>query len=119
MNIFLTCMLNGLYKEYNWLYNEYSVNWSNQKKYTELTPKEIKIIINKYQSDLHNNSTKKLVFKKVKEVQSILDKKLKTYQSNTYNEFNRFGNLKEYRFYQFVVAYKRALENYYKDIGFD
>jgi hypothetical protein len=27
--------------------------------------------------------------------------------------------LKEYRFYQFVVAYKKALENYYKDVVFD
>ena len=41
------------------------------------------------------------------------------YQFETYNEFNRYGNLKEYRFYQFVVAYKKALENYYKDVVFD
>ena len=45
MNIFLACLLNGLYKEYKWLYSEYKINWSNPKKYTELTPKEIKIII--------------------------------------------------------------------------
>ena len=119
MNIFLACLLNGLYKEYKWLYSEYKINWSNPKKHTELTPKEIKIIINKYQSDLHNNSTRKLVFKRVKKIQSILDTRLKKYQSETYNEFNRYGNLKEYRFYQFVVAYKKALENYYKDVVFD
>ena len=61
------------------------------------------------------NIPNKLIKPKTTERPNI-DKKLKTYQSNTYNEFNRFGNLKEYRFYQFVVAYKRALENYYKDI---
>ena len=119
MKIFLTCLLNGLYKEYKWLYNEYEINWSNPKKHTELTPKEIKTIINKYQSELHNNSTHKLVFNRVKKIQSILDTRLKKYQFETYNEFNRYGNLKEYRFYQFVVAYKKALENYYKDVVFD
>jgi hypothetical protein len=62
MNIFLACLLNGLYKEYKWLYSEYKINWSNPKKHTELTPKEIKIIINKYQSDLHKNSTRKTSF---------------------------------------------------------
>ena len=40
----------------------------------------------------------------------------KRYQSNTYNEFNRYGNLNEFRFYQFVVAYKKGLEKYYKEI---
>ena len=119
MNIFLACFSNGLYKEYKWLYSEYKINWSTPKKHTELTPKEIKIIINKYQSDLHNNSTRKLVFKRVKKIQSILDTRLKKYQFETYNEFNRYGNLKEYMFYQFVVAYKKALENYYKDVVFD
>lgn len=116
MNIFLTCFLNGLYKEYKWLYNEFKINWNNPKKHSELTPKEIKIIIDKYQSNLHNKTTNKLVFEKVKKIQNILDKRLKKYQFETYNDFNRYGNLKEYRFYQFVVAYKRALENYYRDI---
>ena len=119
MIIFLTCLLNGLFKEYCWLNNEFNNNWSNPKKHTELSPKEIKIIINRYQSDLHNKSTQKLNFKKVKMIQNILDKRLKRYQSETYNEFNRFGNLSEYRFYQFVLAYKKALENFYKEIIFD
>ena len=48
---------------------------------------------------------------KVKKIQDILDGRLKKYQSNTYNELDRFGDLRLYRFYQFVVAYKRALEN--------
>ena len=52
-------------------------------------------------------------------IQNILDKRLKRYQSETYNELNRFGNLSEYRFYQFVLAYKKALENFYKEIIFD
>ena len=46
MNIFLTCLFNGLYKEYIWLHKEYERNWSKPKKYSELTPKEIKVIIN-------------------------------------------------------------------------
>ncbi len=37
MNIFLACFLNGLYKEYKWLYSEFKINWSNPKKHTELT----------------------------------------------------------------------------------
>ena len=47
MKIFLTCLLNGLFKEYRWLNNEFNNNWSNRKKHTELSPKEIKIIINR------------------------------------------------------------------------
>ena len=59
---FKNILLNGLYKEYKWLYSEYKINWSNPKKYTELTPKEIKIIIKKYQSDLHNKLIKPIFF---------------------------------------------------------
>ena len=64
MNIFLTCLFNGLYKEYIWLHKEYEKNWSKPKRYSELTPKEIKIIINKYESGLIDGSTNKLIFKK-------------------------------------------------------
>ena len=116
MKIFLICFINGLYKDYRWLYNEYNESWNNPLKYSELTPKEIKLIINKYETDLHKNNTKKIEFQKVIRIQNILDKRLKKYQSNTYSEFNRYGNLSEYRFYQFVVAYKRGLEKYYKQI---
>ena len=45
MNIFLACLINGLYNEHNWLYNEYKKNWSKPEKYKELSPKEIDIII--------------------------------------------------------------------------
>ena len=62
------------------------------------------------------NVTIRRKVKKVKKVQNILDNRLKKYQSNTYSEFNRYGNLSEFRFYQFVVAYKKGLENYYKEI---
>ena len=116
MNTFLICFINGLYKEYKWLKEEYNKSWNNPLKYSELTPKEIKIIINKYESELHQDVTKKLKFKKVQKLQNLLDNRLKRYQSNTYNEFNRFGNLNEFRFYQFVVAYKKGLEKYYKEI---
>ena len=64
MNIFLICFINGLYKEYRWLQSEYNKSWNNPLKYSELTPKEIKIIINKYESELHQDVTKKLKFKK-------------------------------------------------------
>ena len=90
MNIFLICFINGLYKEYRWLQNEYNKSWNNPLKYSELTPKEIKIIINKYESELHQDVTKKLKFKKVQKLQNLLDNRLKRYQSNTYNEFNRY-----------------------------
>ncbi len=116
MNIFLTCLFKGVYKEYFWLYKEYNKNWSNPKNYSELSPKEIKFIINKYESDLQNEKTKKLIFKNVKIIQEILNNRLKKYQSETYNDFNRFGNLREFRFYQFIVAYKKALENFYTKI---
>ena len=116
MNTFLICLINGLYKEYKWLREEYNKSWNNPLKYSELTPKEIKIIINKYESELHQDVTKKLKFKKVQKLQNLLDNRLKRYQSNTYNEFNRYGNLNEFRFYQFVVAYKKGLEKYYKEI---
>ena len=46
MNTFLICFINGLYKEYKWLKEEYNKSWNNPLKYSELTPKEIKIIIN-------------------------------------------------------------------------
>ena len=108
MNIFLICFINGLYKEYRWLKNEYNKSWNNPLKYSELTPKEIKIIINKYEFELHQDVTKKLKFKKVQKLQNLLDNRLKRYQSNTYNEFNRYGNLNEFRFYQFIVAYKKG-----------
>ena len=116
MNVFLICFINGLFKEYRWLLDEYNKSWNNPLKYSELTPKEVKLIINKYESELHLNKTRKLNFEKVQKVQNILDKRLKKYQSNTYSEFNRYGNLSEFRFYQFVVAYKKGLENYYKEI---
>ena len=58
---------------------------------------------------------RKLKFKRVKKIQNLLDKKLKRFQNDTYNELNRYGDLKLYRFYQFVVAYKKALEEYYKE----
>ena len=116
MNIFLICFINGLYKEYRWLQNEYNKSWNNPLKYSELSPKEIKFIINKYESELHQSKTQKLKFKKVQKLQNLLDNRLKRYQSNTYNEFNRYGNLNEFRFYQIVVAYKKGLEKYYKEI---
>ncbi len=58
------CFVNGLFKEYRWLLNEYNKSWDNPLKYSELTPKELKLIVNKYKSELHQNKTKKLKFEK-------------------------------------------------------
>ena len=49
-------------------------------------------------------------------IQNILDRRLKSFENDTYNELNRFGDLNLYRYYQFVVAYKKALVKYYKEI---
>ena len=46
-----------------------------------------------------------------------MDKRLKRFEDDTYNELNRFGDLYLYRYYQFVVAYKKALVKYYKEIS--
>ena len=73
MNVFLICFINGLFTEYRWLLNEYNKSWNNPLKYSELTPKEVRLIINKYESELHQNKTKKLKFEKVQKVQNILD----------------------------------------------
>ena len=116
MRLFFEIVFSGVYSEYSWLKNEYESYYSIPKKYNELSPKEVKRIINKYKDGLNNESTRKLKFIKVKRIQGLLDKKLKRFQNDTYNELNRYGNLKLYRFYQFVVAYKKALEEYYKEV---
>ena len=115
MRLFFEIVFCGVYSEYSWLKNEYESYYSIPKKYNELSPKEVKRIIRKYKDELYNKSTRKLKFKRVKKIQNLLDKKLKRFQNDTYNELNRYGDLKLYRFYQFVVAYKKALEEYYKD----
>ena len=116
MRLFFEIIFSGVYIEYNWLKNEYESYYSIPKKYNELSPNEVKRIIRKYKDELYNESTRKLKFKRVKKVQNLLDKKLKRFQNDTYNELNRYGDLKLYRFYQFVVAYKKALEEYYKEV---
>lgn len=116
MRLFFEIVFSGVYSEYSWLKNEYESYYSIPKKYNELSPKEVKRIIHKYKDGLYNESTRKLKFIKVKRIQGLLDKKLKRFQNDTYNELNRYGDLKLYRFYQFVVAYKKALEEYYKEV---
>ena len=116
MRLFFEIIFSGVYIEYNWLKNEYENYYSIPKKYNELSPKKVKRIIRKYKDELYNESTRKLKFKRVKKIQNLLDKKLKRFQNDTYNELNRYGDLELYRFYQFVVAYKKALEEYYKEV---
>ena len=116
MILLLEVFFKGVYSEYTWLKKEYTEKYSNQKKYSELSPKQIRVIIDKYYNDLHDNNTRKLLFKSVEKIQNILDKRLKSFENDTYNELNRFGDLNLYRYYQFVVAYKKALVKYYKEI---
>ena len=116
MRLFFEIVFSGVYSEYSWLKKEYESYYSIPKKYNELSPNEVKRIIRKYKDELYNESTRKLKFKRVKKVQNLLDKKIKRFQNDTYNELNRYGDLKLYRFYQFVVAYKKALEEYYKEV---
>lgn len=116
MRLFFEIVFTGVYSEYSWLKKEYESYYSIPKKYNELSPKEVKRIIHKYKDGLYNESTRKLKFIKVKRIQGLLDRKLKRFQNDTYNELNRYGDLKLYRFYQFVVAYKKALEEYYKEV---
>ena len=116
MRLIFKLIFNGIYLEYNWLFKEFKENYIEMHRYNELSPREIKAIITKYELNFEKKNSKILIFSKVKKIQDVLDGRLKKYQSNTYNEVDRFGDLRLYRFYQFVVAYKRALENYYKKI---
>ena len=50
------------------------------KKYMD--GKEVKRIIHKYKDELYNESTRKLKFKRVKKIQNLLDKKLKSFQTD-------------------------------------
>ena len=116
MILFLEVLFKGGYSDYTWLKKEYTAKYSNQKKYSELSPKQLRGIIDKYYNDLHDDNTKKLLFKSVEKIQDILDKRLKRFENDTYNELNRYGDLNLDRYYQFVVAYKKALIKYYKQI---
>ena len=116
MILLLEVLFKGVYSDYTWLKKEYIAKYSNQKKYSELSPKQLRGIIDKYYNDLHDDNTKKLLFKSVEKIQDILDKRLKRFENDTYNELNRYGDLNLYRYYQFVVAYKKALIKYYKQI---
>ena len=45
MILYLEVLFKGVYSEYTWLKKEYSAKYSNQKKYSELSPKQIRGII--------------------------------------------------------------------------
>ena len=63
MTIFIEVIFKGVYSEYTWLKKEYNTKYRNQKKYLELSPKQISRIIDKYYNDLHNDKTKKFFLK--------------------------------------------------------
>ena len=58
MTIFIEVIFKGVYSEYTWLKRD-NTKYRNQKKYLELSPKQIRRIIDKYYNDLHNDKTKK------------------------------------------------------------
>ena len=58
MILLLEVFFKGVYSDYTWLKKEYTAKYSNQKKYSELSPKLIRGIIDKYYNDLHDGNTK-------------------------------------------------------------
>ena len=114
--LIIDLILKGVYLEYIWLKNEYTTGYLVTNKYLELSPKQTRKITNKYYEDFVDKQSRKILFNKVVTIQNILDKKIKKYENDTYNDLNRFGDLNLYRYYQFVVAYKKALKKYYEEI---
>jgi len=114
--LIIDLILKGVYLEYIWLKNEYTRGYLVTNKYLELSPKQTRKITNKYYEDFVDKQSRKILFNKVVTIQNILDKKIKKYENDTYNDLNRFGDLNLYRYYQFVVAYKKALKKYYEEI---
>ena len=49
MSLFFKLIFNGIYLEYNWLLKEYRENYNEIHRYNELSPKEIKAIVKKYE----------------------------------------------------------------------
>jgi len=116
MPLIIDLILKGVYLEYIWLKNEYTRGYLVTNKYLELSPKQTRKITNKYYEDFVDKQSRKILFNKVVTIQNILDKKIKKFENDTYNDLNRFGDLNLYRYYQFVVAYKKALKKYYEEI---
>ena len=116
MPLIIDLILKGVYLEYIWLKNEYTRGYLVTNKYLELSPKQTRKITNKYYEDFIDKQSRKILFNKVVTIQNILDKKIKKFENDTYNDLNRFGDLNLYRYYQFVVAYKKALKKYYEEI---
>ena len=116
MPLIIDLILKGVYLEYIWLKNEYTRGYLVTNKYLELSPKQTRKITNKYYQDFVDKQSRKILFNKVVTIQNILDKKIKKFENDTYNDLNRFGDLNLYRYYQFVVAYKKALKKYYEEI---
>tara|TARA_B100000900_G_C20590454_1_gene721379 strand:+ start:2564 stop:2932 length:369 start_codon:yes stop_codon:yes gene_type:complete len=114
--LIIDLILKGVYLEYIWLKNEYTRGYLVTNKYLELSPKQTRKITNKYYEDFVDKQSRKILFNKVVTIQNILDKKIKKFENDTYNDLNRFGDLNLYRYYQFVVAYKKALKKYYEEI---
>jgi len=114
--LIIDLILKGVYLEYIWLKNEYTRGYLVTNKYLELSPKQTRKITNKYYEDFIDKQSRKILFNKVVTIQNILDKKIKKFENDTYNDLNRFGDLNLYRYYQFVVAYKKALKKYYEEI---
>ena len=66
MRLFFKLIFNGIYLEYNWLFKEYRENYNEIHRYNELSPKEIKAIVMKYELNFEKKNSKILIFSKVK-----------------------------------------------------
>ena len=71
MRLFFKLIFNGIYLEYNWLLKEYRENYNEIHRYNELSPKEIKAIVKKYESNFEKKITKILIFSKVKKFRIV------------------------------------------------
>ena len=76
MILLLEVFFKGVYSEYTWLKKEYIAKYSNQENTLSFL-KTDKRIIDKYYNDLHDDNTRKLLFKSVEKIQNILDRRLR------------------------------------------
>ena len=58
MRLFFKLIFNGIYLEYNWLFKEYRENYNEIHRYNELSPKEIKAIVMKYELNFEKKIVK-------------------------------------------------------------
>ena len=58
MRLIFKLIFNGIYLEYNWLFKEYRENYNDMHRINELSPREIKAIITKYELNFEIKNSK-------------------------------------------------------------